>query len=70
MQLLVKWIFENQHKLQMVRNCSSSLRYKELEENAAQAQPEHVAPSMPAPAEKPRPQITPEISFKVSTIAI
>ncbi|CAH1635130.1 unnamed protein product [Spodoptera littoralis] len=63
-QSLVKWIFENQHKLQMVRYCSSSLRYKELEENAAQAQPEHVAPSMAAPADKPRPQITPEISFK------
>lgn len=63
-QSLVKWIFENQHKFQTVRYCSSSLRYKELEENAAQAQPEHVAPSTAAPAEKPRPQITPEISFK------
>ncbi|KAJ8726927.1 hypothetical protein PYW08_015324 [Mythimna loreyi] len=63
-QVLVKWIFENQHKLQMVRYCSSSLRYKELEENAAQTQPEHVAPSMAAPADKPRPHITPEISFK------
>ncbi|CAH0668998.1 unnamed protein product [Spodoptera exigua] len=63
-QSLVKWIFENQHKLQTVRYCSSSLRYKELEENASQAQPEHVAPSMAAPADKPRPQITPEISFK------
>lgn len=61
---LVKWIIENQHKFQTVRYCSSSLRYKELEENAAQAQPEHVAPSTAAPAEKPRPQITPEISFK------
>ncbi|KAF9801877.1 hypothetical protein SFRURICE_009730 [Spodoptera frugiperda] len=63
-QSLVKWIIENQHKFQTVRYCSSSLRYKELEENAAQAQPEHVAPSTAAPAEKPRPQITPEISFK------
>ncbi|PZC81964.1 hypothetical protein B5X24_HaOG211520 [Helicoverpa armigera] len=63
-QVLVKWIFENQHKLQMVRYCSSSLRYKELEENSAQVQPEHVAPSITAPADKPRPHITPEISFK------
>ncbi|XP_047023134.1 branched-chain-amino-acid aminotransferase, cytosolic [Helicoverpa zea] len=63
-QVLVKWIFENQHKLQMVRYCSSSLRYKELEENSAQVQPEHVAPSIAAPADKPRPHITPEISFK------
>lgn len=60
----MKWIFENQHKLQMVRYCSSSLRYKELEENSAQVQPEHVAPSITAPADKPRPHITPEISFK------
>lgn len=65
----MKWIFENQHKFQTVRSCSSSLRYKELEENAAQAQAEHVAPPMTAADDKPRPHITPEISFKVSAIA-
>lgn len=31
-KVLVKWIFENQHKFQTVRCCSSSLRYKEVEE--------------------------------------
>ncbi|XP_049865319.1 branched-chain-amino-acid aminotransferase, cytosolic [Pectinophora gossypiella] len=58
-KVLVKWIFENQHKLQTVRWCSSSLRYKELEE-AAHALPE--APPAAAPAA--RPDITPELSFK------
>lgn len=64
-QVLVKWIFENQHKFQTVRFCSSSLRYKELEENATQAQPEHVAPPMTTAVDKPSLHITPEISFKV-----
>ncbi|XP_013138592.1 PREDICTED: branched-chain-amino-acid aminotransferase, cytosolic [Papilio polytes] len=64
--LLVKWIFENQHKLQTVRWCSSSLRYKELEESAQAL--EHVAPHAPpaaaSPDVKPRPYRAPETSFK------
>ncbi|XP_028156304.1 branched-chain-amino-acid aminotransferase, cytosolic [Ostrinia nubilalis] len=64
-KVLVKWIFENQHKLQTVRCCSSSLRYKELEESAAAA-PEPA----PAPAPKPRPDITPEISFKSDDLQV
>ncbi|KPJ16861.1 Branched-chain-amino-acid aminotransferase, cytosolic [Papilio machaon] len=62
--LLVKWIFENQHKLQTVRWCSSSLRYKELEESAQAL--EHVAPhaAAAAPDVKPRPYRAPETSFK------
>ncbi|CAB3224983.1 unnamed protein product [Arctia plantaginis] len=62
-KVLVKWIFENQHKFQTIRCCSSSLRYKVLEENT-QAHQEHVAPLMSTPDEKPRPQLTPDISFK------
>lgn len=69
-KVLVKWIFENQHKLQTIRYCSSSLRYKELEENAAQAQPEHVAPPMSPLVDKPRPQITSEISFKYEDLQV
>lgn len=65
-QVLVKWIFENQHKFQTIRCCNSSLRYKVLEENG-QAHQEHVAPLMSTPVEKPRPQLTPDVSFKVNT---
>ncbi|XP_032511906.2 branched-chain-amino-acid aminotransferase, cytosolic isoform X1 [Danaus plexippus] len=53
---LVKWIFENQHKMQSVRRCSSLARYKEMEDSAAS---EH---DVSGP--KTRPEITPEISFK------
>lgn len=67
-QVLVKWIFENQHKLQVqtVRACSSSLRYKELEENASQIA-DHL-PSSSALRSAPVPErinITPEHTFKV-----
>ncbi|XP_028036465.1 branched-chain-amino-acid aminotransferase, cytosolic [Bombyx mandarina] len=63
-KVLVKWIFENQHKLQTIRWCSSSLRYKELEDSV---QADHVAPS---PTQKPHPQITPEISFKYEDLQV
>lgn len=66
-QVLVKWIFENQHKLQTqtVRCCSSSLRYKEVEESASQVILEPIPEPVPA-----KPHITPEISFKVMLDAI
>lgn len=68
-QVLVKWIFENQHKLQVqtVRACSSSLRYKELEENSQIA--DHLPSSSAAfrpVVPPPRVNFTPEQSFKVS----
>ncbi|XP_013185805.1 branched-chain-amino-acid aminotransferase, cytosolic [Amyelois transitella] len=66
-QVLVKWILENQHKLQAVRRCSSSLRYKELED--AQAQNEHVAAGA-APDTQPRPHATPENSFKYDDLSV
>ncbi|CAK1578259.1 unnamed protein product [Parnassius mnemosyne] len=63
--LLVKWFFESQHKLQTIRWCSSSLRYKELEETSTQGQLEPEPPiTASIPGVKPRPHITPEISFK------
>ncbi|XP_053600486.1 branched-chain-amino-acid aminotransferase, cytosolic [Plodia interpunctella] len=65
-QVLVKWILENQHKLQAVRKCSSSLRYKELEEGQTPAQ-EHVAGAASA---QPRPHITPEESFKYEDLQV
>lgn len=64
-KVLVKWIYENQHKIQTVRHCSSLLRYKELEENA-QVEPESVT----APQTKPRPEITPEFSFKYDDLQV
>ncbi|KAL0883817.1 hypothetical protein ABMA27_015906 [Loxostege sticticalis] len=66
-KVLVKWIFENQHKLQTVRCCSSSLRYKELEESAAQPEPLAAPPS---PAPNTRPHISPEISFKSDDLQV
>ncbi|KAM3968095.1 branched chain amino acid transaminase [Aphomia sociella] len=71
-QIFVKWVFENQHKLQAVRRCSSSLRYKELEESAAQVQPEHVAPpaSDATPSYDTHPQISREHSFKYDDLQV
>ncbi|XP_063379817.1 branched-chain-amino-acid aminotransferase, cytosolic [Cydia fagiglandana] len=64
-QLLVKWIFENQHKLRTVRRCSSSLRYKELEE-AAVAAPEYAAPEH----DEPCPHGEPEQYFKYEDLHV
>ncbi|XP_063636304.1 branched-chain-amino-acid aminotransferase, cytosolic [Cydia splendana] len=64
-QLLVKWIFENQHKLRTVRRCSSSLRYKELEE-AAVAAPEYTAPEH----DEPCPHGEPEQYFKYEDLHV
>ncbi|XP_063530400.1 branched-chain-amino-acid aminotransferase, cytosolic isoform X1 [Cydia strobilella] len=64
-QLLVKWIFENQHKLRTVRRCSSSLRYKELEE-AAVAAPEYAPPVH----DEPCPHGEPEQYFKYEDLHV
>ncbi|KAG7305414.1 hypothetical protein JYU34_009483 [Plutella xylostella] len=56
---LVKWLFENQHKFQIGRACSSSLRYKEQEEAEPAA----------APA-KPRPDLTPDLSFRFEDLQV
>ncbi|VVC94868.1 unnamed protein product [Leptidea sinapis] len=68
---LVKWIYENQHKMQTLRRCSSTLRYKELEESSVPSL-EPVAEVAPAhePATKPRPQLTPDISFKFDDLQV
>ncbi|XP_026326515.1 branched-chain-amino-acid aminotransferase, cytosolic [Hyposmocoma kahamanoa] len=67
-QVLVKWIFENQHKLQVqtVRACSSSLRYKELEENSQIAEhlPSSSAAALRPASTLPRVNTTPEHTFK------
>ncbi|XP_038213500.1 branched-chain-amino-acid aminotransferase, cytosolic [Zerene cesonia] len=70
-KVLVKWIYENQHKMQNLRRCSSTLRYKELEENNVQPL-EPVAPvtSATAPAHKPHPDVTPETSFKYDDLQV
>ncbi|CAG4940512.1 unnamed protein product [Colias eurytheme] len=70
-KVLVKWIYENQHKMQNLRRCSSTLRYKELEESNVQPL-EQVAPvtSAAAPAHKPRPDVTPETSFKYDDLQV
>ncbi|CAH2268183.1 jg8190 [Pararge aegeria aegeria] len=64
-KVLVKWIYENQHKMQTIRCCSSLLRYKEVEETA-QIEPETIS----VPHTKPTPQITPEFSFKYSDLQV
>ncbi|XP_047989188.1 branched-chain-amino-acid aminotransferase, cytosolic [Leguminivora glycinivorella] len=64
-QLLVKWIFENQHKLRTVRRCSSSLRYKELEEASA-PQPEYAPPVY----DEPCPHGEPEQYFKYEDLRV
>ncbi|CAK1551717.1 unnamed protein product [Leptosia nina] len=70
-KILVKWIYENQHKMQTLRRCSSTLRYKELEENSVQATLEHVAPvEAGAPTHQPRPDTTPDISFKYDDLRV
>lgn len=63
--MLVKWIFENQHKLRTVRRCSSSLRYKELDEAAVTA-PEYAPPVY----DEPCPHGEPEQYFKYEDLRV